>query len=112
MFSRVFSKKCYFSKNEYTLWPPQKEWVAFFGNFLHSEFSPMYPVYTNFENLAKYHLGKKLGRFLKAIFFSCLARFICGYCNCNLPIFKIVVFIAIQSLFSFTQKVIFMVPDF
>ena len=29
----------------------------------------MYPVYTTFENLTKYYLGKKLGRFLK-VFFS------------------------------------------
>ena len=42
--------------------------------FLHSECSPIYPVYTTFDNLAKYYSEKKLGRFLKAIFF-CLAQF-------------------------------------
>ena len=58
------TKKNLFSKNGYTLGPPENKWVAFLGNFLHSECSPTYPVYTTFENLAKYYLGKKLGQFL------------------------------------------------
>ena len=53
-----------FFENGYTLGCTQKETVAFLGNFLHSECSPMYPVYTTFENSAKYDLGKKLGQFL------------------------------------------------
>ena len=53
-----------FFENGYTLGCPQKERVAFLGNFLHSECSPMYPVYTTFENSAKYDLGKKLGQFM------------------------------------------------
>ena len=44
----------------YTLGGSQKEWVAFLANVLHSECGPMYPVYTTFENLSKYCIGKKI----------------------------------------------------
>ena len=44
-----------FLKNWNTLGRPQKECVAFWGNFLHSECSPMRPVSKTFENLAKYY---------------------------------------------------------
>ena len=57
------NKKMLFFENGYTL-GSQKEMVAFLGNFLHSECTLMYPVYTTFENSAKYDLGKKLGQFL------------------------------------------------
>ena len=36
----------------------------------------MYPVYTTFENLAKYHLGKKLSRFLWTIYFFAWCDFL------------------------------------
>ena len=58
------TKKCHFSKNVYTLGSLENKWVACIHNFLHSECSPMHPVHTTFEKLAKYYLGKKLGRFL------------------------------------------------
>ena len=60
----VFNQKCHFSKIGYTLGGSQKELVAFLGTFLHCKCRPMYPVYTTFENLAKYCIGKKLGQFL------------------------------------------------
>ena len=55
------TKKCNFWKNGCISGPSENKWVAFLGNFLHSECSRMFPVYSTFENLAKYYLGKKLG---------------------------------------------------